>query len=470
MHRAHSDRRPPKPYRRAVVLGLGRSGLAAARLLAAEGTVVTAADQKDSPDLRGQAEALRDEGVTVTLAATACPDSTAEVVVISPGIPRNSAWLAAMTPAGATVISELELGASRCRCPILAITGSNGKSTLTKLCTEAIQHAGLRAACGGNYGIPLADLAPQSGAMDWLVVEVSSFQLEAVDTLRPRVAVLLNIQPNHFDRHGDLETYTALKCRLFHRQGEGDTAVVLADIAASTRARVDAMRAAAGGPRWVTFGAGPASGYRYEPGLVRGPSADALALDLRGTRFDNPVIGPAAAAAAAALRAIGIDAVAIQNALRRYEPLPHRMNDLGSIRGVRFINDSKATTLAALRAGVAMAGGQVRLIAGGLLKESDLTDVEEILAKQSSAVYLIGKAAPLMERAWSPVVACRSCGTLEQAVRTAWGESIPGDTILLSPGCASFDQFRSFEDRGEQFVSSVRRIREEAGDEDVDAG
>jgi len=453
-------------YASALVLGLGESGLAAATLLLDEGSAVTVLDQHDTPELRARAAVLQARGAEVLLGASSRSGPSPTVAVVSPGIAAGSPWLRAVAGAGTPLRSELELGASRCQCPVLAITGTNGKSTLTTLCAEALTLGGMRVASGGNLGTPLARIAPRSASLDWVAVEVSSFQLETVEAFRPRVGILLNIQPNHLDRHGDMSTYLATKCRLFRRMRAGDTAVVPETLVDAVRGEVQAAHGdgADGGPAWRTFGESANAAYRYVPGAIRTPNGD---VDLVGTRFDNPVLGLAVAAAAAALDACGLATATLTEAVRRNRPLPHRMMDLGAIGGVRFINDSKATSLAAMAAALGMLPEPVRLIAGGLLKEYDLSVVQELLAKKTRGVYGIGKGAAAMMAAWSGTVACRDCGDLETAVRAAWSDAEPGEVVLLSPGCASFDQFRNFEERGQRFASVVERIREEEDHEEV---
>jgi UDP-N-acetylmuramoylalanine--D-glutamate ligase len=289
-----------------------------------------------------------------------------------------------------------------------------------------------------------------------MVVEVSSFQLEKVRTFHPQVGVLLNIQPDHLDRHGTVENYHGLKSRLFSRMGEGDAGIVLESCLDST------VSLSGGGNRWITFGLSERADYRLAGETIRFKGDNKGGeVSLAGTCFGNEVTGLTAAAATAAVREFGVEPDVVERAAAAFEPLPHRMTEIAAIRDVKFVNDSKATNLAALGGALKMAGSGVRLIAGGLLKERSLESVKELLARKTKKVYLIGKAAEEMENAWADVVECCRCSELETAVRTAWSDAGPGDTILLSPGCASFDQFRNFEDRGTQFERIVTLLAEE---------
>jgi UDP-N-acetylmuramoylalanine--D-glutamate ligase len=455
-----------KHYKRALVLGLGTSGVAAARCLVRERTSVTAVDRANTPLLRRRAAALRKLGVRVILGATALPKATGvdnrkratgfDICIVSPGIRSDSQWIKDIETKGVQVISEIELGASRCKRPILAVTGSKGKSTLVKLIVEAMSVAGFRAAPAGNYGVPLCDVVAKSSRLDWIVVEVSSFQLENVKHFRPRVGVLLNLQPDHLDRHMSMLTYARLKARIFAKMSGPDVGVVPFDISK----RVIGM--AGGRNRWVTFGLSRRTDYRYKDGKVYFKDNGRLsALSFEGTMFANDILGSAAAAAIAAVRACGIEANAVEKAARTFKPLPHRMSEVASINDVRFVNDSKATSLTALSAGVKMCGTPVRLIAGGLLKEKNLALAQKVLERAVKRVYLIGQASGEMAKTWKHFVPCRFCVDLKTAVFAAFKDSKPGETVLLSPGCASFDQFDNFEDRGNQFIKIVRLLDEE---------
>ena len=448
---------------RALVLGLGRSGVAAARLLKAQGMRVTVVDQGEGSAAPAEVEALRGEGVSMLRNCRDLPEGPFALCVVSPGIDCQSAWVQEMTGRCGDVISELELGWLHCRCPVLAVTGTNGKSTLTKLLSEMICASGRRAEPSGNYGIPLCTSAMRSASLDWIVAEVSSFQLELVRDFRPRIGIMLNLQPDHLGRHGTMERYLALKARMFANMGAGDTALVYEVDDARIRAA-----AGSGAPSWHRFGASAGCDARYD--AVRHEvtwtvDGCAMRVPLTGTRFDNPVTGLTAAAAVGAGACCGLDAGTMLRAITGFVPLAHRMEDAGVAGGIRFIDDSKATNLTAVQAALEMTSEPVRLIAGGQFKEKDANIIKEVLKKRVSSAYLIGESAEVFASAWRDDIPCRHCGDLETAVKAAWQDACPGDIVLLSPGCASFDQFRSYADRGERFKDVVRciiGIREES--------
>jgi len=441
---------------RALVLGFGRSGAAAARLLATRGLRVTAVDQGDGTADAREADVPGAAGVNLLRNCRTLPDGPFELGVVSPGIDCKSEWVMDAVGKCREVISELELGWRYCRCPVLAVTGTNGKSTLTKLLADMLGEAGLRAEPSGNYGVPLCASAMRSESLDWIVAEVSSFQLELVRDFRPRIGIMLNLQPDHLGRHGTMEHYRALKARLFAKMGPDDAAFV-------HEAEDIRIRAAAGSgrPAWHRFGESAGCDVRYDASRqeVTGVSCGCvLRVPLGGTRFDNPVTGLAAAAAVGAAACCGLKADAMQRAIAGFVPLAHRMEDAGTAGGVRFIDDSKATNLMAVQAALEMTVEPVRLIAGGQFKEKDANLIKEVLKKRVSSAYLIGESAELFESAWRSDVVCRRCGDLQTAVSAAWQDACPGDIILLSPGCASFDQFRSYADRGAQFKDLAGRF------------
>ena len=333
---------------------------------------------------------------------------------------------------GVRVMSELEYGCrelKRLGVKMLAVTGSKGKSSVVKLVADALNLAGLRAVPCGNYGLPVSEVASAEAdrsetqtpdnpntqkPLHWAVVEVSSFMLETTN-LPPdtfEAAAILNLQEDHLDRHGSVEVYHALKRKLlqFAKKGvAGDAGV-----------------------------------------------ADAAAL-LKGSYFDNDVLRANGAAAVALMRAAGLDDAAVARAFREFAPLPHRFQTVAEAGGVRYVDDSKATSLAALAAGVSMAGRNVRLIAGGLPKGDDPKSVVSILTERVKKVYLIGRCAEEFFASWSGAVDCEVCGTMDRAVEAAKRDAEKGETVLLSPGTASFDQFESFGQRGDVFASLVKK-------------
>lgn len=386
--------------RAAAVLGAGRSGTSAAELLRREGWRVDVLDG-DVP----------------------FPSGALGLCVVSPGVPVDHPWQRAARATGVPTVSELQLGATRWRAAggrMLAVTGSKGKSSVVKIVADTLRLARIPAEPCGNYGTPLCEVV--NGDLDpsraWAVVEVSSFQMETTELPADafEAAALLNLQEDHLDRHGSVEVYHGLKRRLL----------------GMARTPIDAARDDFAATR----------------------SAD-LAL-LAGSYFDNPVLRANGLCAVALLRAAGLDDARIAAGFAAFEPLPHRMQPVCESDGVRWIDDSKATSLAALAAGVGMCAGSVRLIAGGLPKGDDPNSVIPRLRSRVKKVYLIGCCAQQFLDAWRETVPCELCGTLDRAVEAARRDACPGETVLLSPGTASFDQFKSYGARGDMFASLAR--------------
>lgn len=434
-----------------IILGLAASGEAAAHLLLDEGRNVLIVDRDDRAELRQRAAPLTARGAAVRLGVADLPAGAFALAVVSPGIPADSVWVQDLRARGVPVVAELELGwLRRGAGRVLAVTGANGKSTLVKLCAEALQQAALRVAVAGNYGPPVSQIVREHRTLDWLILEVSSFQLETVRTFRPDIGVLLNIQPNHLDRHHDFAAYEGLKARLFAQMTPADIGIVPAAAAAR-------LAALAGRPNtWISFGPAPEADVRYDREVISGGAEQ---ISLAGTWFANEVLGLTAAAAAAALRAAGIPLAHLASAARNFKPLPHRLQDLGAAGGVRFVDDSKATNLAALGAALTLSRPPVRLIAGGRSKQEACDAIKPVLAQRVAAAYLIGEAAPALAAAWQDTIPCALCRTLDRAVRRARAEAHAGDTILLSPGCASFDQFHDFAERGRCFAELFQSIK-----------
>ena len=424
-----------------MVCGLGASGVAAARLLRAEGAEVLAVDERDTPEVRTSAEALAALGCAVALGAAAPPAGDFAAAIASPGLPVDGAFLMDLRRRGIPLVAEMELGWSRFRGRTVAVTGSNGKSSVVKALAECLAAAGLRAVPCGNYGLPVCQAV--ADAPDWLVIEVSSFQLETCVEFRPDIVVLMNVLPNHLDRHGTLEAYARLKARLFARQRGGDVALTPPE----WRDRFQAWSGGRG--RWQTFGTGAAADFSFGAGRLAG--RDGAGLGLEGSYFNNEVLGPNAAALFGAARAAGISPATVQAALRDFAPLPHRAQPVGEFNGVRYVDDSKATNLSAMVASIRMQDRPVWLIAGGRPKETDFSGAVPVLRERVKGVFLIGEAAAAMAAAWGGAVACVQAGTLDRAVAAARSAARPGDVVLLAPACTSYDQFRAYAERGAAF-------------------
>ena len=431
-------------YRTALVLGYGRSGKAAERLLRAEGIEVFV---------------LTEESAGLPEVLLVLKENKFDVCIVSPGFALSHPWIDAVREAGVPLLSELELGWSRHRGKTVAVTGSNGKSTAVKWICEMLQLAGLKAEIGGNYGIPACETVLENPGLDWLVLEVSSFQLETVRDFRADVAVLLNILPNHLNRHGTMEIYRRTKARIFGSSSpSGDVCLVPVDLLSRLREDLGGVERA-----WTTFGASPEADYFYQDGQVFRSSEPVM--NLSGTPFDSPIVGGCTGVAVAAVaEACGVPFQTAEAAARVFEPLPHRLQRVGEIGGVTYINDSKATNLSAVAAALQACRPNVHLIAGGVAKESDYTFIKEILAERVRSIYVIGQVSRAMYLAWNGVCPCVECGTLEIAFNTARNAAKPGETILLSPGCASFDQFISFEERGERFMALFHESVQSGGD------
>ena len=339
---------------------------------------------------------------------------------------------------GVRVMSELEYGCrelKRLGVKMLAVTGSKGKSSVVKLVADALNLAGRRAVPCGNYGTPVSEVASAAGLLpEWAVVEVSSFMMETTN-LPPgtfEAAAILNLQEDHLDRHGSVEVYHSLKRRLL------------------SAARPE-----------CAFDMSACDGRGFFDGVCMDGAGELYA----GSYFDNPVLSRNALAAVRLLVAAGVDAKTIRRAFLGFEPLPHRMQTVAELGGVRYVDDSKATSVAALAAGVRMvpekgisrSGRNVRLIAGGLAKGDDPKTASSLLTKRVKKVYLIGQCAEEFRSAWSGAADCEVCGTMERAVEAAMRDAEKGETVLLSPGTASFDQFKSFGERGEVFASLVKK-------------
>ena len=430
------------PARRALVVGLGRSGRAAALLLARLGyeTIAIDAAPVEAPELAAA-------GVQV-LAPAAGPVRGVDVVVKSPGVPGDVPAVAAARAAGAAVWSEVELAARTMPNPMIAVTGTNGKTTTTELTAHLMNAAGVAALACGNQGTPVTGLA---GAVDpdvWLVVECSSFQLEDTDTFHPRAAALLNIAPDHLDRHGGFDEYVAAKLRAFARQEPEDLAILPRGLAHPGRAPARHVDEGAPGEDAIAWSEGGL--HLAGDGLV----ADWTATALRGRHNRQNAM-----AAAALARHAGAAPAALAAGLASFPGVPHRLEPVAEIDGVRFVNDSKATNPDAAEAALDAYPEHVHLIAGGRGKGTSFAALARAARGPVERAYLIGETAGDLAAALDAEgVAHEAPGTLEAAVAAAASRARPGDVVLLAPACASYDQFRDFEERGAAFRAAVEAL------------
>jgi UDP-N-acetylmuramoylalanine--D-glutamate ligase len=435
--------------KKAIVVGLGASGRSAARLLVQQGAEVLATDTSPDASLGRDLEKL---GVRLALGGHAGVDfAGADLIVVSPGVPPI-AELAAAEQAGALVMGEVELASRFIRAPIVAIGGTNGKSTTTTLVGHLLEAAGVRAFVGGNLGEPACD-APEQNP-DVVVFEVSSFQMERVHFFRPKVGVLLNITEDHLDRYPDFQAYARAKGNCFQRQGVGDVV-----IAPGSDARcLEQIRRGRGELR----GIGP--GADYEVSYANGRAAvferrtqEHFPLDEADLHGRHNHLN--AAAAVAAVRALGISKEAILEGLRRFMPLPHRMTLSGRFRGVSFYNDSKATNVgAAVTALRGITEPKAVVLLGGRDKLGSYEELVAALQEKARFVVTLGEAAERIEEAIAGVVPFERVRTLPEAVLVAFRHAERGDAVLLSPACSSLDMFKNYSERGERFTEAVRAL------------
>jgi UDP-N-acetylmuramoylalanine--D-glutamate ligase len=412
--------------RRVLVVGLARSGIAAAEALVRAGAVVVGVDRDEALDT-GRLAALSVEIHLGTEEETLLQGI--DLVVKSPGVPGEAVLVDRARTRGVPVWSEIEVGARLLPNPILGVTGTNGKTTTSELLGAAFRSAGRAVEVAGNIGRPLTSLVGNVSPGAWVVCELSSFQLEDVHTLKPEIAVLLNLEPDHLDRHGTFERYADAKLRVFARQSDGDVAVVP-----------------------LGFGDVPGEARRIEF-----TAADPLPVE---PRMPGPHNRENAAAAMAAARAAGIADDAIADALETFEGVPHRIELVRELRGVRYVNDSKATNVAAaLRALASFPDERLHVILGGRGKHESYVPLAAAF-KDDDRAYLIGEAAREIASALEPVgVPHVLAEELGPALAEAASAASAGDVVLLSPACASFDQFRDFEARGDAFRELVEELR-----------
>ena len=444
--------------KRVLVVGLGKSGLAAARFLKKRGARVTVSDARPAT-LISELPVLLDEGFMVEAGSHGLLTfRRQDLIVVSPGVPANVPELMQVRAMGMHIIGELELGAEYLQGEVVAITGSNGKTTTTTLVGEILKASGRTTLVGGNIGRPVVELAEESTPEAWSVLEVSSFQLETVETFKPRIAMVLNITPDHLDRHGTFEAYAALKARITEFQTAEDFLILNGEdkdtqmIAAKTKAQVYWFS----GRRPMKQGAfvhGESILFVAREGAKPEPVMPVAEISLAGAHNVENVL-----AAVCAARLAGVESKTIRAAVAAFKAVEHRLEFVREVAGVRYYNDSKATNVDATRKALESFAGGIHLILGGKDKDSDYTTLAPLLRERVRTVITIGSAAEKIERELDGVVKIESAETLARAIAFAHAEAKAGETVLLAPACSSFDQFENYEQRGRVFKELVQAL------------
>ena len=446
--------------KRVLIVGIARTGLATARFCVARGARVTAVDDRPEPQLGDAARRLRELGCTVVLGGTSAIDFAAQdLIVPSPGVPSNHPGLAAARKAGVTAWSEIELAWRFLHGRLIGVTGSNGKTTTASLIGHILAHAGKQVVLAGNIGTPLIAHTGESNENTITVAELSSFQLELIDSFRPDISVLLNLTPDHLDRHASFEDYAQAKRRIFENQTERDAAIINAD-------DLTASQQAPSAPQifWFSRTKRVASGayLNGEQIIFRQDGEDTKLLGRAdiGLRGEHNLENVLAAASAAFLA--GAAPAEIAAAVRSFPGVEHRLEFVAELSGVSFFNDSKATNVdATIKALEAFSGG-LFVILGGKDKGSDYGPLIPLLRERAKLVLLIGAASDKIAAQLGGSVRFERAKTLERAVALAHEHATDGDTVLLAPACASFDQFENYEQRGRVFKELVRALAEES--------
>ncbi len=442
--------------KRVLVVGLGKSGVASALFLASRGARVTVSDAKSEDQLRTEIPALLDRGITVETGKHG--ERTfrdQDLIVVSPGVPGNVDPLQHARRLGIPVIGEIELTARFLQGNIVAITGSNGKTTTTTLTGEIIASGGRKTLVGGNIGTPAITFVEQSSADTWVVLEISSFQLESIETFRPHISAILNVTPDHLDRHGSMENYIAAKTRIFENQTADDFAILNSDseicrgLAAGLKPKVlwfSRLHAVERG----AFVKGDTIFYRDGVEVEIMPVSE---IALKGAHNVENVL-----AAVAIGMAAGVEPSSIRRAVKDFRAVEHRLEYVATLRGVQYYNDSKATNVDATIKALESFPANIHLILGGKDKGNDYSELAPLIAERVKRVYTIGAAAAKIESQIGTAVPVTSAQTLESAVRKAADLATEGDIVLLAPACASFDQFPNYEERGKVFKELVQSL------------
>ncbi len=446
--------------KKVTVVGLARSGAAACRLLVSCGAHVTGSDHRPAEQIQMDLDDLKGRGVSLELGFHR-PETVldADLIVVSPGVDMNLPLLQQARSGGVRIWSEVELAFRASEAPFVAITGTNGKSTTTTLIGLMVKYAGKKAVVAGNIGTALSDVVTGLSREHWVVAEISSFQLETIDLFHPRVAVLLNVTPDHLDRYADLSEYLEAKARIFLNQQPHDTAVLNADdpFTVEAAAQATARKIFFSQRQVVREGA-----FLREGTLsLRFEGRDETICHLKELRIHGVHNVENALAAIAAAGVLGVPSHCMRAVLRQFGGLEHRLEMVAEIGGIRYVNDSKGTNVGATAKSLeSFPSGKVVLIAGGLDKGADFGPLVPLVKERVKTAILIGQAREKLQAALQGVCPIQEVTSLTEAVEVAATSASAGDVVLLSPACASFDMFQDFEERGRAFKAEVRRLKD----------
>ena len=424
----------------ALILGKGASGYAAQRLLKSYKIENIIIDQNN---------------YNINKLKILCEKYKFSHCIVSPGFANNHSWINFLRSIKIIILTEFELGWSQLSGKTIAITGSNGKSTALKVLYDTFLLAGQKVAIGGNYGTPVSDLAIDKKNCDWYLLEVSSFQLENITSFKPNIAVLLNVYPNHLDRHKTFKNYFKIKCKIFENTNNSDCLNIIPYNLSNKIKNYVSKR-----NNWVTFGKEEKADFRYNDKLIFNKKT--LFFSINNTYLDKfNLCDSTAPALLSVIDHCKIDLNYFMTSIKCFKGLQHRIESLGSIDNIEFINDSKSTNMYAIINAIRnlKTKNSIKLIAGGILKEKNITFVKEILAEFNVTLYAYGKSASFLCKSWNDLIPCFHYDDLKDASSNAYNDARSGDVILLSPGCSSYDQFTSYIERGNYFKKIVNDFR-----------
>ncbi len=453
-----------------LIVGLGISGIAAARFAQKKGASVTVTDMADEKKLGSYASMAHKLGVNMELGKHKTETfERSDLIVVSPGVPHTIPPIKRAIAKGIPVLGELELAARYIREPVIAVSGTNGKTTTTTLLGSMLENSGFKVFVGGNIGNPLIDYAGKRGTADIVVAEVSSFQLDTIDTFRPHVGVLLNITADHLDRYPDFKSYAKSKTRLFENQRQTDIAVlngsdpILGSVTKDLNARKLLFRHQENSQAKDRENALISQGNPSTPAniTIRMKGHQKISFDLSETNFPGRHNLENAAAASLAAIAVGGTPEGVKSALKNFKGLPHRIEYIETINHVRFFDDSKATNVDAVIRALETFGAPIILIMGGRDKGGDFRRLLEPVRQHTKKLILMGEAKDkiisVLEEACKE--RAQTASSMEDAVFSAYGSASPGDIVLLSPGCSSFDMYSSYAERGEDFCHAIGNLK-----------